>query len=358
MRRRRFLTLTAGVAAAAAGCGLTGAGGGAGVPMTGRLSVAVPPVRGQRWARLARALAEVAAGDGLAAQAGVASGGGPDAGGGTGGAPVAAAGAPPVAVAGAGGRPGAAPGAPGVSFAMEGRLLLTGMAVVTAAELSGGPSVAGQATPLARLVGDWAALVVSTGSPLRSFEDFAAALRRDPAGLVVGGRTAGGPDHVLYGLIGKCLGVDTRLLDYAGYPGLADASEALHGGRTTALLGPARSFAAEVAAGRLRPLAVSAADRIDGIDAPTLMELEIRLEYSDWYGVLGPRGMDDGDRAAAVALCDRLDASPRWRDRCAREGWDRVHLSGDDFRTWLATETRRTREALHEFGLLSASTTG
>ncbi|MBG0831146.1 hypothetical protein HS041_25650 [Planomonospora sp. ID67723] len=349
MHRRRFFTLTAGMVAVA-GCGLAGCGGGAEAPLTGRLSVAVPTARGQRWARLAQALTEVAAGDGLAAAAEVSAGGPASrAGAGPGGGPVAA--------AEAGDRPGEAPGARRLSFAREGRLLLTGMSALTAAELSGGPSVARSATPLARLVGDWAALVVPAGSRLRSFEDFAAAVRRDPAGLVVGGRTAGGSDHVLYGLIGKCLGVDTRLLDYAGYSGLAEAAEALHSGRAVALLGPARSFAAEVAAGRMRPLAVSSAERIDGIDAPTLMELEVRLEYSDWYGVLGPRRMDDGDREAAVAFCDRLGASPRWRARCEREGWDRLHLSGDDFRRWLDTETRRTREALNEFGLLNTSDT-
>nr|BFE80909.1 hypothetical protein GCM10020093_035100 [Planobispora longispora] len=87
------------------------------------------------------------------------------------------------------------------------------------------------------------------------------------------------------------------------------------------------------------------------------MELEIRLEYSDWCGVFGPRRMSAEDYDAAVGLCDRLDASPRWQALCAREGWDRVYLSGDDFRQWLGTETRRTREVLYDLGLLSASDT-
>ncbi|GIH92794.1 Bug family tripartite tricarboxylate transporter substrate binding protein [Planobispora siamensis] len=330
MHRRRFFTLGALMLAAAAGCGRDDAPG----PVTGRLSFVTPGARGERWDRIARALSSVVAAEGLAAAAGV------------------------------GNRPGETVvslldsfAATSVPFARQGRLLVAGMSTVTGAEMSGGISLVESATPLARLVGDWVALVVADGSPLRSFEDLAAALRRDPAGPAVGGRDAGGSDHVLYGMIGQCLGVDVRLLDYVGYLDSADALEALHSGRLAALMGPARSFSADIAAGRLRPLAVSAADRIEGIDAPTLLELEIRLEYSDWCGVLGPRRMSEADDEAAVALCDRIDASPRWQALCAAQGWDRFYLSGGDFRQWLTTETRRTRDVLYDLGLLSASDT-
>ncbi|GAA4235150.1 putative tricarboxylic transport membrane protein [Streptosporangium album] len=328
MHRRRFLVLALGVMAAG------GCGPGSRMPTAGRLTVVAPAARGQGWDRAARALAMVLTGDQMARTVEVSNYPG-----GLGAAAL-----------------GAFPAARG-PFMREGRLLLTGMPMVAGAEIANAASVAESTTPLARLVGDWAALVVPDGSHLRAFEDFAAALRRDPAGLTVGGRMEGGSDHVLYGMIGKCLGVDTRLLDYAGYSNGIEAAQALHEGRVAALLGSARSFVPEIAAGRLRPLVVSSAERIDGIDAPTLMELDIRLEYTDWCGVLGPRGMSAEDRDAAVALCDRVDASSRWRAVCVANGWNRVYLSGDDFRQWLVTETGRTREVLNELGLLSTFST-
>nr|BFE80910.1 hypothetical protein GCM10020093_035110 [Planobispora longispora] len=227
MRRRTFFALSAGIMASATGCVLTG---GAVAPPADRVSIVAPAVRGQRWDRTARALAEVVTGDGLAAAAQV------------------------------GNRPQEAGlaaldalDASRVPFAREGRLLVAGAPLVAGAEMAGSLPVADSVTPLARLVGDWSALVVSAGSPLRSFEDFAAVLRRDPAGPVVGGGATGGCGHVLYGMIGKCLGVDVRLLDYAGYLEEGDAVEALHVGRLAALLGPARAFAAGIAAGGLRP---------------------------------------------------------------------------------------------------------
>ncbi|MFF5207287.1 Bug family tripartite tricarboxylate transporter substrate binding protein [Streptosporangium sp. NPDC000396] len=330
MHRRRFLSLAAGLAVAG-GCGRVG---GTGAPVMNRLTIVAPAARGQGWDQAARALAAVLVAEGLARMVEVSNY--------------------------PGGLGSAALGAFVTArgpFVREGRLLLTGMPMVAGAEIANAASVVKSTTPLARLVGDWAVLAVPVKSRLRSFEDFAAVLRRNPAGLVVGGRLEGGSDHVLYGMIGKCLGVDARLLDYAAYSGWPEAFEAVHDGRVAALLGSARSFMPEIAAGRLRPLVVSSAERIEGIDAPTLMELDVRLEYTDWCGVLGPRGMSREDRDAAVALCDRIDGSPRWRALCAANGWNRVYLSGDDFRQWLTTETGRTRGVLGELGLLSATAT-
>ncbi|MEV7012670.1 tripartite tricarboxylate transporter substrate-binding protein [Streptosporangium sp. NPDC051022] len=327
MHRRRFFALALGVMAATCGCDRLGDSGAA---PAGRLTIVVPAPRGQGWDQAARALAAILTGDGLAGAVEVSN--------------------QPGGVGAAALSAFAARG----PFARDGRLLLAGMPVVAGAEIANVASVMAATTPLARLVGDWTALVVSTNSLLRTFEDFAAVLRRNPAELVVGGRLDGGSDHVLYGMIGKCLGVDVRLLDYAGYPGGAEGVEALQEGRVAALLGSARAFLPEIAAGRVRPLVVSSSERIDGIDAPTLMEREIRLEYADWCGVFGPRGMSPRDRDEAVALCDRIDASPRWQALCAANGWNRVYLSGDEFRQWIVTETRRTRGVLGELGLLSS----
>ncbi|MEU4832187.1 tripartite tricarboxylate transporter substrate-binding protein [Streptosporangium sp. NPDC023615] len=350
MRRRGFFALAAG-AVVLAGCGGEGAPAGAAVD---RLFLLEPAADGHGWDGIARRLASVLVRSGLARtvmaveRPGVLGSAPRDA--------FVVPGAPGLA-GDAGDAASGASGASGVSFAREGRLLVTAMPMVAAAEIANTAAVVEAATPLARLAGDWTALVVPAGSRLRAFEDLAAALHRDPAGLTVGGRLEGGSDHVLYGMIGKCLGVDTRLLEYAGYLAAADAAEALRVGRVAAMLGSARALLPAISAGRLRPLAVSSGGRIEGIDAPTLMELGVRLEYSDWCGLLGPRGMSEGDRQAAIALCERLDATPHWRALCAANGWSRVFLGGDDFRRWLSTETGRTRGVLHELGLLTSSDT-
>ncbi|WP_344978564.1 tripartite tricarboxylate transporter substrate-binding protein [Streptosporangium fragile] len=324
------MALVAGMMAAA-GCGSTSGSAGAAVD---RLSVVAPVSRGQSWEAVPRTLAAVLTRSRLARTVQVVD---------------RPSGAGSAATDGLGPLRG--------PFVREGRVLVAGMSLVAGAEIAGSVPLVNATTPLARLVGDWASLVVPDDSRLRSFDDFAAELRRDPAALSVGGRLEGGSDHVLYGMIGKCLGVDARLLDYAGYLTAADAVEALHLGRVAALLGSVRSFRAGIAAGRLRPLVVSSGERVDGVDAPTLLELDVRLEYSDWCGLLGSARMAEEDRDAALALCDGIDADPAWRARCAANGWSRVYLGGDGFRQWLSTETARTREVLRDLGLLKSSDT-
>ncbi|MFG1751141.1 Bug family tripartite tricarboxylate transporter substrate binding protein [Streptosporangium sandarakinum] len=342
MHRRRFFSFAVGLAVLG-GCGGCG---GPDRPFTGGLTLIVPAGRGHDWDPLARGMAAVVDEEGLARATTVENHPGDPAGDAL------------AALAGPPSRERSARGPfPREPFSRAGRLLLAGMPAVAGAEIADTAAVADSTTPLARLAGDWAALVVLPGSRLRSFEDLAALLRRDPGGLVMGGRLEGGSDHVLYGMIAKCLGADARLLQYAGYPGTADAVEALRDGRVAAILGSARSFTREIAAGRLRPLVVSSADRLPGIDAPTLMEMDVRLEYTDWCGVFGPRDMSPDDRDRAVALCDALDASPRWRAMCEARGWSRVYLSGDDFRQWLTGETDRARDVLRDLGLLKAFAT-
>ncbi|SNS33539.1 putative tricarboxylic transport membrane protein [Streptosporangium subroseum] len=330
MRRRGFFAFAAGIMVVA-GCGSTRTSG---ASTANRLSIIAPMAHGQSWDLAVRTLATVLVEAKLARTVGVSN------------------------------HPGGLDAATMNTFSAahgpfmsDGQLLLTGMPMVAGAEITNAAAVVDSTTPLARLIGDWAALVVPANSNLRTFDDFVAVLRRDPAGLVVGGRSTGGSDHVLYGMIGKCLGVDARLLEYSGYPGWSETVEALYDGRVAAILGSARSFKKEIAAHRMRPLVVSSGQRIDGIDAPTLMELEVRLEYSDWCGLLGPRDMRPEDRDAAVALCDRLDATPRWQEVCAANDWNRVYLSGEDFRQWLVTETGRTRGVLYDLGLLKSSST-
>ncbi|MEU9833462.1 tripartite tricarboxylate transporter substrate-binding protein [Streptosporangium sp. NPDC048047] len=364
MHRRRFFSFAAGLAV----LGCCGGCGGPDRPFTAMLTLIVPAARGHGWDPLARGMAAVAGAEGLARAAGVENRPGGPAGAAL--EALASHGAPYGSPSGTpyGSRSGAPSGPSSRErsvrdplsrepFSRDGRLLLAGMPAVAGAEIADTAAVVDSTTPLARLAGDWAALIVLPGSRLRSFEDLAALLRRDPGGLVMGGRLEGGSDHVLYGMIAKCLGADARLLQYAGYPTAADAVEALRDGRVGAILGSARSFTREIAAGRLRPLVVSSAERLPGIDAPTLMEMDVRLEYTDWCGVFGPRGMSPDDRDRAVALCDALDASPRWRSLCEAGGWSRIYLSGDDFRQWLSGETGRARDVLRDLGLLKAFAT-
>lgn len=102
-------------------------------------------------------------------------------------------------------------------------------------------------------------------------------------------------------------------------------------------------------AGRLRPLAVSSAERLSGVDAPTLSESGVRVVFADWTGLIAPRGTPEPD--ALLDLCRAVAGTPGWRRLCERNDWTPMWLDGDDFRQWLAGEARRTALLLNDLGL-------
>ncbi|GAA2414942.1 hypothetical protein GCM10010404_86470 [Nonomuraea africana] len=232
------------------------------------------------------------------------------------------------------------------------RLTVTGLPALAAAEMA---RTSARGTPIARLVGDVEVLVVARKSRFPDFDAFAAHLVASPGETVLAGRKQGESDHLLFGLVARGLGADARVLDYAGYPTCEDAAEALLTGRVGVAAGPLGQWRERIAGGRVRVLAVSSAERVEGIDAPTLLESGARVDFADWSAVLGPDEMGDGERARAVDLLDEVARSERWLRACRDKGWTPLPLLGDDFRVWLGSETARTRAVLGELGLLDTT---
>lgn len=212
-----------------------------------------------------------------------------------------------------------------------------------------GPALIARTAPLARLAGEWEVLVSSPDSGYRTFEQFAAALLRDPSGPRVGGGADRGPEHLLLGMTARGLGADPRLLDYVAFATRAQAVAAVLDGRLPLGFGSRREVAPYVRAGRLRPLAVSSVERLPGLDAPTLSEAGVRVVYANWTGLLAPR--DAPGRDALLDLAQAVGDSPAWQSLCERNDWTPMWLAGDDFRQWLDGEARRTALLLDDLGV-------
>ncbi|MEV5328107.1 tripartite tricarboxylate transporter substrate-binding protein [Nonomuraea sp. N2-4H] len=300
MRRRRFLACGLGMAAAVAGCGTERAGGA--VPVAG---FTLKP-DGRRWERVGQAFA------GAAQAVGYQPGGGFD-------------------------------------------LALSGLPAAAAAELNNSQSILETATPLARLSGEALVVVVPDGSPLKDFGDFGARMLADPGRTRLAGGSPGEPDHLLFGLIARALGADTRQVDYTGYPSGGEVMAALLSGRAVAAAGPLSTWRAGIERRRIRPLAVSSATRLPELDAPTLLECGVRVDFSDWVGAFGPEGMAEEGREAAVHMCDEVLGSSAWEAACRAAGWLPIPLAGDDFARWLHTELARTRAVLRDLGMVDTT---
>ena len=125
-----------------------------------------------------------------------------------------------------------------------------------------------QATPIARLTGEYEIVAVPAASPHRDMQSLVGALRENPAAVSWGGGSAGGTDHILAGLIVAAAGVDPRRTNYIAFSGGGEAVTALIGGQVTAGISGYSEFAQHIESGRLRAIGISAPRRLATLDVP------------------------------------------------------------------------------------------
>ncbi|MGL4323622.1 MAG: Bug family tripartite tricarboxylate transporter substrate binding protein [Beijerinckiaceae bacterium] len=207
------------------------------------------------------------------------------------------------------------------------------------------------AVPIARLTGEFQALVVPASSPFKTVKDFADALKADPTKVPVAGGSAGGSDHILLGMIAKAVGVPAAKVSYVAFSGGGPALAALLGNQVAAGISGYGEFAEQVKAGKLRVLAISADKKQEGIDAPTLKDGGINVELFNWRGVFAPPGVSNEQRAAMVAMIEKMAASKEWQDECKKRDWTTITLTGDAYGKFIADEVARIEGVLKDIGL-------
>src|SRR5688500_12440410 len=215
-------------------------------------------------------------------------------------------------------------------------LLITGLVMVGATLWNDSPVSISQATPIARLTGEYEVIAVPAASPIGDMRALVEALRRRPEAFAWGGGSAGGSDHVLAGLIAEAARVDPRRVNYVAFSGGGEAVAALIGGHVAAGVSGYGEFAAHLASGRLRALAISSPVPVPGIGVPTIRDSGLDVEMVNWRGVLGAAGLSDEERARLTGLVRRAAHSDGWRRVLAEREWTDLYLDGPAFDAYLA----------------------
>src|SRR4030095_2981484 len=110
-------------------------------------------------------------------------------------------------------------------------LMMGGMVMVGAIYLDDAPVNLTMVTAVARLTGEYEAIVVPTGSPHKNMADLVKAFKANPGGVSWGGGSAGGTDHILVGLIAKAVGADPAKINYVPFKGGGEEGGRVCGGR-------------------------------------------------------------------------------------------------------------------------------
>ncbi|HSC27507.1 MAG TPA: tripartite tricarboxylate transporter substrate-binding protein [Vicinamibacterales bacterium] len=220
-------------------------------------------------------------------------------------------------------------------------LLVNGLVMLGAILWNESPVSLSQATPIARLTGEYEVIAVPAASPHRDMQSLVRALRENPAAVSWGGGSAGGTDHILAGLIVAAAEVDPRRTNYIAFSGGGEAVTALLGGQVTAGISGYSEFAPHVATGGVRLLAISAPARIASVSAPTLREQGLDVELENWRAVMAPPGLAQSDRRTLTAVVERMAHSESWRATLNRFGWSDSYLSGSELDRFLDAERVR-----------------
>lgn len=231
-------------------------------------------------------------------------------------------------------------------------LLVGGYVMVGAIQTNKAPMTLANVTPIARLTGEYEAIVVPASSPFKTIDDLVAALKENPGKVSWAGGSAGGTDHIAVGLIAKAAGVDPTKINYIAYSGGGEAMAAILGAQVSAGVSSVGEFLGQIQAGALRLLAVSSDERIPGVDAPTLKESGIDVVLENWRMVAAPPGLTAEQTAAVSADIEKLVKSPEWQKQLADKGWTDTYLSGDAFRAQLEKDIAATGTILKDIGLV------
>ena len=232
------------------------------------------------------------------------------------------------------------------------QLIVGGYVMVGAILTNASPVSLADVTPIARLTGEYEAIVVPTASEITDINQLVEMLKADPGSVSWAGGSAGGADHIAVGLLANAAEVDPTAINYIAYSGGGEALAAILGNQVTAGISSLGEFKPQADAGTLRILAVTSEERIEGVDAPTLTEAGLDVVLQNWRMVAAPAGLSPEDEAAIAADIETMAKSAAWQEALVTKGWADTYLAGDEFRAQLDEDVTTTASVLKDIGLV------
>ncbi|MGO4572746.1 Bug family tripartite tricarboxylate transporter substrate binding protein [Microvirga sp. 2TAF3] len=234
------------------------------------------------------------------------------------------------------------------------QLMVMGYVMVGALLTNKSPVTLDQTTPIARLTGEYEAIVVPADSPIKNAKDLAAAVKADPAKVTWAGGSAGGVDHIAAALFAKAVGADPTKINYIPFSGGGESLAAILGGKVTAGIAGYGEFESQIKAGKLRLIGLTTPAGKGTAEMPSLKDQGVDLEIANWRAVVAPPGLSADQKKALSETIDKLVKSKEWAEILKQKGWDDAYLPGDAFAKFLAEDQNRTKEVLTSVGLVKS----
>lgn len=192
-------------------------------------------------------------------------------------------------------------------------------------------------------------LTVNPSLPVRSFPEFIEYAKKTNPPLAYASGGNGSQHHLTMEMLKQRTGIN---LLHVPYKGGAPAAAATVAGETAAVWSGS-SNAAQIKAGRLRPLAVSGAHRSAQYpDLPTIGEFYPGFENSIWLGLFGPAGIPEATLSKLRAELKRVLDSPDVKQRMnAAGGLDPYLASPEEFAALIQRDYEKYAKVVKDIGL-------
>lgn len=206
-------------------------------------------------------------------------------------------------------------------------------------------------TPIARLTGEYVVVVAPADSEIDNADDLAAAMQADPGSVTWAGGSAGGVDHIAAGLFAQAADVDPQSVNYIPFSGGGEALAAILGGQVTVGVSGYSEFAAQIEAGELKVIAITAPEPQDYVDAPTFVEQGYDVDVQNWRMIAAAPDISEEERAQLTEVISTMSQSDAWAEVLETRGWVNTYLDGEEFAAYLDRQIEATAEILAELGI-------
>jgi len=143
-------------------------------------------------------------------------------------------------------------------------------------------------------------------------------------------------------------GIDLVMVPYKG---TAPAMSDLLGGQVQLMFAGAALAKGQVQGKTLKPLGISSAKRMENYpDIPPIADTLPGYDFSAWYGVLGPKGMDPKRVAQLSQASVKVLSQPENKKRLMDEGMIATGSTPEEFSTFIQKEVARWGQAVKASG--------
>jgi len=207
-------------------------------------------------------------------------------------------------------------------------------------------------TPVAFFWRAQLAFSAATDSPIKSFQDLLDTARRDPGSITYGTGGVGTGAHIAGAMFAEAAQIK---LTHAPYRGAAPALNDLLAGQLPVLISNVSALPPHIETGRLRPLAVTGAQRSPVLpDVPTVAEFGFPgYQATEWSGLIGPANLPAEIVTRMNRAINAAIGQPAVAEQYRKMGLETVLMSPGEFKAFLEAETSKFADVIRKGGIKS-----